>query len=125
MSEKIAADTLEFIRTFFKSVWALELLLLMRREGSRVWSVGELIHELRASELVVKGILPEFVAKGIVAETGGGMFQYHPAGAAIEQLINRVAAAYADNRIGVMDQIFSTPNENIVTFADAFRFKKR
>jgi hypothetical protein len=47
MPASLSAETLEFIRSSSKSVWALELLLLMRRERSREWSVDDLIRELR------------------------------------------------------------------------------
>lgn len=70
MSEKIiSAETLKFVRRSFESVWALELILMMRRENTRCWSVSELTQQLRASELLVGGILPDLVRKGLVLET--------------------------------------------------------
>jgi hypothetical protein len=46
-------ETLKFVRRSFESVWALELILMMRRENTRCWSVSELTQQLRASELLV------------------------------------------------------------------------
>jgi len=69
MAARLSVETLEFIRTSFKSVWALELLLLMHRERSREWSIDDLSHELRANDLIVNGILPEFVKNGLVSES--------------------------------------------------------
>jgi hypothetical protein len=125
MSEKIiSAETLKFVRSSFESVWALELILMMRREHTRRWSVSELTQQLRASELLVGGILPGLVRKGLVLETAPGMFQYRPAAVELEQLVDKVAVVYAENRIRLINEIFKVPDRNARTFADAFRIKK-
>ena len=41
-----------FIRSSFRSVWSLELLLLLKRER-RTWTHAELVAALRASDLIV------------------------------------------------------------------------
>jgi hypothetical protein len=124
MSAGLSGETVEFVRSSFESVWALELLLLMRGERSRLWRIDELIQELRASDLIVKRILPDFVKKGLVAEAGGESFQYRPAEGRIEKMVDRIANAYAENRVEVIEEILSAPNENIRIFAEAFRIKK-
>jgi len=124
MAIRLSGETLEFVRASFKSIWALELLLLMRGERSRAWRIDELIRELRANDLIVKRILPEFVEKGLIAETGRELFQYRPAEGRLEKMIDRVARAYAENRTKVIEEILSAPNDNLRTFADAFRIKK-
>src|SRR5579871_398232 len=124
MSAKLSAETVDFIRGYFNSVWALELLLLMRREQARAWSVGDLIRELRASDLVVSGILPEFTRKGLVAEIGSGQFRYSPVSQRLGHLVDRVASAYAANRVRVTEEILNAPNDKIQIFADAFKLKK-
>ena len=124
MSGRLSLETLEFIRSTFKSVWALELLLLMRSESSRVWSIEDLIRELRASDLIVRKVLPEFVREGLVEESPDKLFRYRPGRRSLEQLVNRVAEAYAENRLRVTEEILNAPSENILTFARAFRIKK-
>jgi hypothetical protein len=57
-----------FISSSFPSVWALELLLLLKSER-RPWSRGELIGALRASELVVSQSLDSLVAGGLASVT--------------------------------------------------------
>jgi len=125
MSEKIiSAETLDFIRSSFKSVWALELIFVMRRESTRSWSISELTQQLRASEPLVRGILPDFVKKGLVLETARNLFQYSPAALELEQLVDRVAVAYTENRIRLINEMFKVPDRNAQSFADAFKFKK-
>jgi DNA-binding FadR family transcriptional regulator len=124
MSGEISGETLKFIRTCFTSVWALELLLMMRRECTKIWSIGELTQELRASDLIVREALPELVNCGLVAETGREMFQYRPVESTLEQLVNRVAAAYSQNRMQVVEEILNARAANIRMFANAFKLKK-
>ena len=75
---------------------------MMRRENTRCWSVSELTQQLRASELLVGGILPDLVRKGLVLEATPGMFQYRPAAVELEQLVDKVAGAYAENRLRLL-----------------------
>ncbi|MGZ6241359.1 MAG: hypothetical protein ACXWN9_02140 [Candidatus Binataceae bacterium] len=92
---------------------------MMRRENTRCWSVSELTHQLRASELLVGGILPDLVRKGLVLETAPGMFQYRPAAVELEQLVDKVAVVYAENRIralvGFVLIIFAIVSKNRAT----------
>jgi hypothetical protein len=41
------AEIVGFIRNSFRSVWSLELLLLLKSEPERSWSEGELVDQLR------------------------------------------------------------------------------
>ncbi len=124
MAVTLSLETAEFIRNSFKSVWALELLLLMRRERGREWSVTDLSRELRANDSIVSGILPEFIENGFVSETRKKLFRYKPKRRMLEQLVDRVAEAYAKNRVRVTEEILNAPNNQIQTFANAFKIKK-
>jgi hypothetical protein len=124
MSEKIiSAETLKFVRRSFESVWALELILMMRRENTRCWSVSELTQQLRASELLVGGILPDLVRKGWCWRPRQACSSIVPP-QSNEQLVDKVAVVYAENRIRLINEIFKVPDRNAQTFADAFRIKK-
>jgi len=122
--DTISAETLKFVRSSFSSLWALELLFLMRRENDRAWSVADLTRELRASETLVQAILPDFVKKGLVLETARNVFRYHPAVAELERLVERVAAAYAQNRIKLINEIFRTPEPSAQSFARGFKLRR-
>ena len=117
-------EVLTFIASSFHSVWALELLFLMRSDRSRTWSVGDLTRELRASEPLVQSILPDFINKGLVLETARNLFQYRPAARELDQLVDRVAAAYTENRVMLINEIFRAPERTARSFADGFRFRK-
>lgn len=115
---------MDFIRTSLKSVWALELLLLMRKWGARRWTVAELTRELRASDLLVYNILREFVETGLVVETTPETFEYRAATPALDLLVNSLAGIYAQSPVRVIEAIVNAPNKNIQVFADAFNLRK-
>lgn len=59
-------DLLQFAASTFSSVWALDLLLLLKRQPRR-WRRAELVTALRASELVVTRALDSLHAAGLVS----------------------------------------------------------
>ena len=59
------SDLIEFVETSFGSVWSLELLLMLYRDPSRIWTSDELVHELRSSEVVVAQSIERLVAAGL------------------------------------------------------------
>ena len=60
-------ELLSFVGASFRSVWALELILLLRSER-RAWPRAELVAALRASELVVNNALEALFAAGMASE---------------------------------------------------------
>ena len=114
-------DLLAFIRASVRSVWALELLLLMRRHADRRWSVEELVRELRASTMVVTDGLRDFETAGLVARGDGG-FAYAPASPVLAGLCDALAQAYAERPVTLVNAIVSR-KDKMQSFADAFRLK--
>ena len=80
-------DVLRFVAASFPSVWALELLLALKRER-RPWSREELVATLRASELVVSRALEALVAAGLASFEDGGAI-YLPVNAEVEACVER------------------------------------
>jgi len=115
---------LTFIRRSIPSLWALDMLLLVRKPPPRSWSVRELVGEMRASEAVVTGVLDVFQREGLVAADGEGRFRFAPAVEAVEQLAEALAEAYAARPVAVRAAIAS-PESDLQTLADAFRLDRR
>jgi hypothetical protein len=115
-------DLFRFIGSSFRSVWALELLLLLKREP-RPWSRVELISTLRASELVVNKVLDELVAAGLVSIEGEGA-RYMPVGSSLAEHVNAVERLYAARPDAVRRAIVSTASSGATAFADAFRLRR-
>lgn len=117
-------DLNRFIRGTLKSVWALELLLLMMREPLRSWRADDLNRELRGSLGLVVDLLAKFKQAGLVVEEPDGQFRFEPASADLTRVVQELKSEYAARPLAVVKIILAAPNEKIQTFADAFKVKK-
>lgn len=120
----LSDDALSLLRTSFRSVWALELLMLLRRESQRAWSRDALIRELRGSELVVQEALDGFLAAALVAAEPDGGYRYSPALAVLDQWVGEIEQAYAQRPSAIVREILAAPGNKVQIFADSFRFRK-
>ena len=116
-------DVLEFIRSLIKTVWSLELLLLMRRTAQCTWTSDELIKELRSSRNIVSDTVTVFVQAGILREEEAG-FRYAPAAPELDQLIEELAREYAERPTSVINTIVDAQSGKLQAFANAFRLKR-
>jgi hypothetical protein len=123
MSE-LPDDLRTFIRTCIKSVWALDALMLLHRRRDRAWTVAELERELRGSATLVAGLLPSLKHSGVVREDEPGRIRFEAATPALDRLVHELEAAYARTPLAVVKEILAAPNQQIQSFADAFRLKK-
>ncbi|MGH7088899.1 MAG: hypothetical protein ACREFQ_08360, partial [Stellaceae bacterium] len=57
-------------------------------------------------------------------EEDRGTYRYQPARAELGATAERLAACYLETRYAVTQAILAAPNNQIRTFADAFRIKK-
>jgi DNA-binding IclR family transcriptional regulator len=115
-------DVLAELHRVIKSVWALELLILLRR-GSRAWRQDELVRELRSSDVAVGDALAGLQASGLVAADREGGYRYEPASPELDRLCGRIEALYAAKPLAVARAIMTAPNDKLRIFADAFRLK--
>jgi hypothetical protein len=115
-------DLLQFVAASFPSVWALELLLALRRER-RVWTHEDLIATLRASELVVSKAVDALVAAGLASIEGAGIL-YLPVNPDVELCAERVEDLYRTRPNKVRRAIVAASSSNATAFADAFKLRR-
>ena len=115
-------DVLRFIASSFRSVWALELLLLLKREP-RLWAQDELVTAMRASELVVTNALDALVAAGLASVEGSGV-RYAPVNDHVAGFVERVEAIYAVRPDAVRRAIIASTSSGASAFSDAFRLRR-
>jgi hypothetical protein len=116
-------DILAFVRKSIKSVWALELLLLLRREQSRAWAHQELVRELRSSDAIIVEAAASLRAAGFVAAEPGEVYRYAPASAELDHIAAQIEATHAAKPLALAKAIMSAPNDKLRIFADAFKLK--
>jgi DNA-binding transcriptional ArsR family regulator len=117
-------DVSRFIRSAFRSVWALELLRFLRQHRERSLSHQEMVAGLRGSDQVVTQSIDSLTAAGLVAAEADGSARYRPASEELDQLVEAGAALYVRSPDAVRRMIVAAANPAITAFADAFRLRK-
>ena len=117
-------DVLAFVSATVKSIWALELLLLMYRERNRAWQTEELVRELRASTVVVREALASLAGSGLIATDEAGRSCYRLASEQLDSFVGAAQALYNAKPLAVINAIAAAPNEKLRIFAEAFRLKE-
>ncbi|MCC6915499.1 MAG: hypothetical protein IT566_17510 [Rhodospirillaceae bacterium] len=112
-----------FLRTTIKSVWALDLLVLMKNAPDQAWTVAILNDRLRASTSLVEEILATFIRQGLVVSEADGSYRYQAGGDA-DAVAGELIRLYGERPLAVIKEIVTAPNEKIHSFVDAFRLKK-
>jgi hypothetical protein len=120
----LSPEVQQFLADVIDSVETLELLLLLRRSPDAFWS-----SEAAAQQLGIRAALS---AKKL-AQLGGhkllvrgaetGAYRYAPADDAMRAVVDELAAAYDEQRIVVINAIYSGNVERLRAFSDAFRLK--
>ena len=115
-------EVLDFAGASFRSVWALELLLMLRR-STRSWTPAEIIKELRSSRVVVIEALNNLIAAALVVQEDNGDYRYGGVGL-MEQMIGELERLYTVKPTLVMRKIVNSPNTKLQILSDAFRIKE-
>jgi hypothetical protein len=113
-----------FIRSTFRSAWALELLLFLRRNKERSWSHSEMVAGLRGSDLVVTQGVESLLAAGLILAEEDGSARYQPISPELDRLVEGSEALYAKSPDAVRRMIIASANGGLTAFADAFRLRK-
>lgn len=117
-------EILQFVQASFRSVWPLELLLLLSRDAAREWQVNALVRELRASIPAIVSGLAALEAVQLVSLGHERVYRYQPASAEHDELVRALLDLYQRKPQAVRGAIFSAPTDRIQLFADAFRLRK-
>jgi len=113
-----------FISDTFGSVWALELLLLLKREGARSWPRPELVAALRASDSVIDRGIASLLAAGLVVVEEDDSARYAPSGPGLAALAKAAEALYRQKPDGVRRLIILPRHDGLSAFSDAFRLRR-
>lgn len=118
-------DLQTFIRGSIQSIWALELLLHLRKRAPQPAAQADLVRDLRATRQLVETCVKQLQAAGLVACEEGGRCRYAPATPALEALAAQLESVYRERPLAVTEVIVSSPSERLKSFADAFRLKPK
>jgi hypothetical protein len=113
----------KLIADHIDSVEQLEVLLLLRAQRERVWTVGEINDEIKSSVSSVEARLSDLADRGLL-ERQGRTFRYQ-ATPEMDATVTELARAYAERRFTVIELIFAKPTDKLRAFADAFKMSKK
>ena len=88
-------EALAYAAASIRSVWALEMLLTLKRAPERVWSIDALIRELRSSLAVVNECLSNLHNAGLITEDGEEPWPAMEKSAVAARLAHRIAEHFA------------------------------
>ena len=120
-SVPLSTELSAFIESAVPSVWALETLLLLRRDREQGWGVDRLVAELRANVTLVSDCLISLQRGGLVLGEDG-TFQYAPASPTLAALCDDLETAYRERPVAVVNTIARRRPDPLKGFADSFRF---
>lgn len=124
MSVELPSDLSGFIARNIASVEQLEILLRLYEQRDRRWTAAELNRDLRSNEASVIRWLGVLSSLRLVAAMAEG-YQFCPDSPQTESQIAALAAIYRERPIRVIEAIFSKPNYQLLSFAQAFDFRTR
>jgi hypothetical protein len=113
-----------FIRSTFRSVWSLELLIFLRKNNDRDWSREDLVAGLRASDSIVAQSVEALVAAGLIATEDEEKVRYLPVSGDLDRRAAEAEAFYARSPDTVRRLIVMSASGGLAAFADAFRLRK-
>lgn len=116
-------DVVSFIAGSISSVWALELLLLLKRIAPNGRPEGEIIQELRSSTTAVSEALRKLHDAGLIVEEHGAYY-YRPAAIVLDHLATEAERLYALKPNAVIKTIVTSRHQSLQDFADSFKFKE-
>jgi hypothetical protein len=116
----LSPNVTRFIQSSFRSVWSLELLLLLKRDR-KPWTQAAIVDALRASHLVVSQALESLVAAGLVTVGDDSRVEYAPVSRDVAKLIDETEALFAKRPDAVRRLIVAASKPGLTAFADAFK----
>jgi biotin operon repressor len=117
-------EVIAFIRAHIGSLYALELLLLIKRGRGKNWQSGELVRELRSSRTAVAEALNRLTKAGLVVENPSGGYAFAPTSPECERLADEIESIYTSKPISLVKAIVAAPDERLRVFSDAFKLKE-
>ncbi|HVU05902.1 MAG TPA: hypothetical protein VHE30_29335 [Polyangiaceae bacterium] len=123
---RIPDDVQEFLRARIKSYEELEALVLLSHAPERRWTAAALSSALDIRLEDAREALVALRQRGLV-EARGDSYSY--LASPLDETVERLAVAYADNRLGIMNQMSANAIERVRSataraLADAFVLRR-
>lgn len=124
-SSAIPDDVRRFVLTSVPSVPFLEALLVLRASAPDALGIAEVAKRLYLGEHESQAILEQLAAARLAKRSvDGSGYRFDPAEPDLAEIVDRVAASYAQRLIEMTNLIHSKTGRKAQQFADAFKLRK-
>ena len=117
-------EVLAFVHTDIGSVWALELLIFLKRNPKRNWKLADLVLELRSSSTAVIQAAARLQAAGFISEKSKGTYRFEPRSPRHYEMAIAIESLYAEKPMALIKAIAAIPDEKLRNFSDAFKLRE-
>lgn len=119
----------DFLQAAVPAVEAAELLLLLRRDPARAWSLADasaaLAPQVALPADTVGRYAEDFQARGLVALDSERRVTYRPASEALATHAATLEKVYRERPVTLIRVIYGLRDRKIRSFADAFKLKRK
>jgi hypothetical protein len=119
----------QFLQVAVPAVEAAELLLVLRRESARAWTVADAVAALGAGvslpQEAASRYMDELHARGLVAIDAAKNVQYRPASDELAAHVATLEKVYRERPVTLIRVIYGLRDNKIRSFADAFRLRRK
>ena len=120
--QHISESLKRFLREQIQTVFRLEVLLLLHRNRSRLFTAADVAHELGFDNDLAQQQLTELVVRELVAlNTEQHTYSYGPVNAAQRSMVDQLAASYSRQRVPILSVILAEHPHRTRRFSEAFR----
>jgi hypothetical protein len=117
----------DFVRSCVPNPQAAAVLVFLEGHAGRPWDAGAILNELRSTTWIdrpeIERCLELFVAHDLVTRDGMGGVRFEPRGYLKETHVRTLAQAYQERPVTLVQLIYALRDDNIRSFADAFRIR--
>jgi hypothetical protein len=126
MPSDLPGDVHQFLSEYIQSISQLELLLLLRGNAEKRWTVEDAAKELYTPVSMTLPMLESLRAIGLLSSgDSGAWYQYAPKSEDLQKLVENLAQLYIERRVTIINTIYSGPLQKLQNFADAFRLRRK
>jgi len=121
--QQISKDVKDFVTGYIRSVFHLEVLLLLHGAREKWWVPTEVSQQLGIEIETANTQLLWLTEMGLLRQRDKEhvSFIYNPKTEELKLIIDRLAKAYSEQRVAVFSLILKRPDDRMQRFAEAFK----
>lgn len=127
IDDSISPEVKQLIDRHLSSVGHLEALTFLYEHRDRSWSAEQISEELRTNARYAETQLRDLTESGLLErfeENGEVLFRYRLGIPETDKTIEKLIRLYQYRRVSIIDAIYDRSLKTVMSFADAFIFKK-